>query len=150
MAQAINCNYSRTAIRVLCQEEFAKCGVAKCLPYLSLVKVVEAYNRHFSEQGQCMNLSLAVAKKRVHPLLTTFNKRWNLYSQKTTFLDVFSLTSWNQLPLEEKNKHTLQQCSECHTQHLSLTKAFPDKKDRTMLQHQMPVTLETSLMKPFI
>lgn len=137
MAQAINCNYSRTAIRELCQEEFVVSGTAKRLPHESLVKVVERYNIHFSEQQ--LQLSLDIAKKRVRPLLTLFTKKWYPESQKPIFLDTFSLNAWNHLPLEEKHKHSLQQCVACHTQQLSLTRAFPYKKGKAMLQHEQPV-----------
>lgn len=81
-----------------------------------------------------MLLSLTVAKKRVRPLLTLFNKKWYPHSQKPVYLDTFSLNSWNQLSLDRKNIHTLQQCVACHTQHRSLTRAFPGKKDKTMLK----------------
>ena len=40
---------------------------------------------------------------------------------------------------KKKNEHTLQQCTPCHTHHLSLTRAFPDKKSKPLLQHAMPI-----------
>ena len=125
MSEAINCNYARTAIRVLCQREYEQCGFVKCLPDTSLEKVVEEYNKRYSESRPGMNLSLTTAKRRVHQLLADFNKKWHPQSQKNAFLSFFSLTSWVNLPLVDKNKHSLQDCSACHEQHLSLTKAFP-------------------------
>ena len=83
-------------------------------------------------------LNLALAIKRVRPLLCTFNWKWHPHSQKKVFLDTFSLTAWDHLPAEEKDKHSLKQCLACHTYHLSLTLSFPDKKDRSLLQHQAP------------
>lgn len=135
MAQAINCNYSRTAIRSLCQREFDQCGSVKYLSRASIVKVVEEYNRRFSVVPG-MQLSLSVAHKRIRPVLAMFTRRWHPESQKDLFLNVFSLTSWLHLPLEEKSKHTLQKCSACNTQHVSLTRAFPVKKGKIRSQKQ--------------
>lgn len=85
MAQAISCNYARTAIRVLSQKEFTHCGNAKSLTRASVVNEVEQYNTRFSEVPQ-LQLSLAVAHKRIHPLLDTFNRKWHPESQKDLFL----------------------------------------------------------------
>ena len=137
MSQAINCNYARTAIRVLCQREYSQRGFVKQLSQASIAKVVEEYNKCFSPQ---MHLSLTTAKKRVRQLLDKFNKKWHPQSLKDTFLNVFSLNSWTSLPLEEKNKHTLQDCSACSRQHLSLTRAFPcNKAVKTKLKKDEPV-----------
>lgn len=122
MAQAIGCNYSRTALRVLSQREH---GIAKCSSRASIAIVVEAYNKHFSEQGQCMHLSLDVAYKRVPQLFASFNKKWHPQSLLKTYLSVFSLEAWASLPLSEKNQHTLRNCAACSSKHLSLTRAFP-------------------------
>ena len=137
MSQAINCNYSRTAIRTLCQKELAQCGTAR-LSHASLENVVKKYNELFSEQRPSMHLTLAVAEKRVRPLLTTFNRRWHPPSQRNVFLTAFSQTNWDHLPSDEKNKHTLRQCSACHTYHLSLNLSFPDKRDQSLLKNELP------------
>ena len=140
MSQAINCNFARTAIRVLCQREYSQCGSVKQLSQASMVKVVDEYNKCFSQLRPQMHLSLTTAKKRVRQLLDEFNKKWHPQSQKDTFLSVFSLNSWSNLPLEEKNKHTLQDCSACFEQHLSLTRAFPcNKAFKTKLKSEDPV-----------
>ena len=139
MTQAINCNFSRTAVHSLCQREFTNCGNVKKLLNESIVKVVEEYNRRFSEQGACMQLPIDIGHVRIRQLLSTFNKKWHPQSLKETFLSTFSLTAWTRLPLEEKSKHTLQNCSACHTQHLSLTRAFPDRKGNTKLQNKVPM-----------
>ena len=139
MSQRINCNYARTAIRVLSQEEFAQCdGIAKRLTRASLLKIVEEYNRIFSDQRPSMNLTTDITEKRVHQLLDMFNKRWHPSNQRNVFLDAFSQSAWHRLPSEEKDKHTLAQCSACRTQHLSLTLSFPDKRDKILLKREMP------------
>lgn len=74
MAQAIGCNYSRTALRVLSQKER---GAARHRSRPFIAKVVEEYNKRFSEQGQDMHLSLDVAYKRLPLLLAAFNKKWH-------------------------------------------------------------------------
>lgn len=130
MTQAINCNYARTTIRSLCQREYTNRGNSKQLLRSSIVKVVEEYNRRFSEQGASMHLPIDIGHNRIRQLLSTFNKKWRPQSQKDTFLSVFSLTAWTRLPLEEKNKHTLQNCSACHTQHLSLTRFSQTEREK--------------------
>ena len=47
--------------------------------------------------------------------------------ERSVYLDVFSMNTWTHLSQHEKNKHTLQQCFTCQTQHSSLTNAFPAK-----------------------
>ena len=74
----------------------------------------------------------------MRPLLTTFNRRWHPPSQRNVFLTAFSQTNWDHLPSDEKNKHTLRQCSACHTYHLSLTLSFPDKRDQSLLKNELP------------
>lgn len=137
MSQAINCNYARAAIRVLCQRECSQRGSVKQLSQASIVKVVDNL---FSEFNSQMHLSLTTAKKRIRQLLDEFNKKWHPQSLRDTFLSVFSLNSWTILPLEEKNKHTLKGCSACSKQHLSLTRAFPcNKAMKTKLKNEDPV-----------
>jgi glutaredoxin-related protein len=53
MSQAINCNYARTAIRVLCQREYSQCGSVKQLSQATMVKVVDEYNKCFSQLRPC-------------------------------------------------------------------------------------------------
>lgn len=55
------------------------------------------------------------------------------------FTATFTLTAWTRLPVDEKEKHTIEQCMECRRQHLSLTRAFPDKKSKKLLQEELPV-----------
>lgn len=136
MAQAINCNFARTAIRTLCQREFTQSGTAKRFPRASIAKVVEEYNTRFSEQD--LKLSLTVAYKRIPELLGAFNRRWNPQSQKGIFLNMFSLSAWTDLPSDEKSKHSLQNCLACRTQHVSLTRAFPDKRSKQLLKDKEP------------
>ena len=121
MAQAIGCNYARTALWVISQREH---GVAK-RSRTSIAKVVEEYNKRFLEQGEHMHLSLDVAYKRIPQLFASFNKKWHPQSLLKTFLSVFSLEAWACLPLSEKSEHTLRNCSACTSKHLSITRAFP-------------------------
>ena len=125
MAQAISCNYSRTALRALYQRER---GVGKKRSCGAIPKVVEEYNKHFAEQGDDMHLSLDIAYKRIPQLLATFNIKWHPQSLLQTFLSVFSLEAWTSLPPSEKNQHTLRDCSACASKHTSLNRAFPSKR----------------------
>lgn len=119
--QAISCNYARTA---LSQKANLQTGpIRNWLNYASIIKVVEDYNNHFCDQPS-MSLALSVAYKRLHQLLANFNKKWYPECQKDAFL---SVNAWNSLSLDEKNKHTLSDCSICRTKHYLLTTAFPDK-----------------------
>lgn len=127
MAQAINCNYSRTAIRTLCQREFTHCGAQKKLSCAAIDKVVQDYNELFSEQGPSMNLSSSNIYKKIPSVLAAFNKKWHPQSQRNIYLDVFSIHAWTHLSQSEKSKHSLQQCSACQTLYSSLSKAFPAK-----------------------
>ena len=74
MAQAINCNYARTAIRTLCQKEFG--GVGRKLSRAAIDKVVKDYNNFFAQQGQKMNLSPSNVYKTIPSLISAFNKKW--------------------------------------------------------------------------
>lgn len=131
MSQAINCNYARTAIRVLCRSKFSQYGSVK---QLSQAEVVDEYNKCFSQLRPNMHLSF---KKRIHQLLDEFNKKWHPQSQRETFLSVFSLNGWTSLPLGEKNKHTLQDCSACRKQHVSLIPC--NKALKAELKNEGPV-----------
>lgn len=99
--------------------------------------VVKKYNKLFSEHRPRMHLTLAVADKRVCPLLSTFNR--HPPSQRSIFLNAFSQSAWDCLSSRRKGQNTLQQCLTCHTYHLSLTLSFPDKKEKLLLQHEAPV-----------
>jgi hypothetical protein len=137
MAQAINCNYARAAIRELCQREYTQCGTAKRLPQESIAKVMDEYNKQFSD----MKLPLSDARRRISKLISIFNRRWNPQSHKDIFLDVFSVSAWADLPPAEKSEHTIQNCSACRTKHVLLTRSFPDKRNKRALKKEDPVII---------
>lgn len=113
----------------------------------SLVNVVEEYNTRFSEVPG-MQLSLVVARRRIHSLLAAFNKKWHPESQKNTFLNIFSLTAWAHLTVQEKSKHSLRKCSSCRVQHVSLTRVFPDKSNTRLPNKPMIAFNEVDLSSP--
>ena len=127
MSQAINCNYARAGIRTLYNRK-SKNGHK--LSQTELQSVINEYNQRY--EGQDMHLQHSVGYKRIPQLVATFNKKWHPQSQKDTFLAVFGLSAWAELTSEEKNKHTIRNCNACHTQHLSLTRAFPDRASRAL------------------
>lgn len=135
--QAINCNYARTAIRCLVQKQQISIGNAKRLTCKATEKVVTEYNSHFVGHTP-LQLRLAIAQKRIPELLATFNK-WHPQNQKERFLETFSLTAWKRLPADKKQAHSLQNCTPCQQEHLSLSRAFPDKQSRTKLQSHEPL-----------
>ena len=54
-----------------------------------------------------MILSPDGSNLRVRKILSLFNKRWHPRGQRKVFLDVFSLEAWKQLPVGDKNKHSI-------------------------------------------
>ena len=134
MAQTINCNYSRCAIRSLCQR--ITNNSRRRLGEADLLLAIDEYNDRF--EGVTMHMEQSLGNKRIRPLLLTFNRKWHPQNQKDTFLKVFSLSAWSHLPAEEKKKHQLTDCKECPKQHLSLTRAFPSKH-KTKLVNDKPI-----------
>ena len=127
MAETINCNYSRMAIRELCQN-VSDSSSRFTRPII--LQAVEQYNSIFSEQGSQMKLSANNAHNSVRQILTFFNKKWYPHGQKQLFLDIFFLNNWKELSADAKNKHTNKNCVPCHTEHALLTKSFPCKSSK--------------------
>ena len=140
MNQSINCNYARTSIRTLYQRKLGK--ESKRLSRAELTAVVKEYNERF--ESQALRLEVSTGYKRIPDLIATFNKKWHPQSQKNTYLSVFSLSAWTQLPTEEKSKHTLRNCKECHRQHISLSRAFPAKNGKKELENEQTAIVFTT------
>ena len=138
MAVSIKCNYSRCAIPSLCQRIIG--NSRRRLSQSELTGVIDEYNKKF--ESEAMHLDSSVGYKRIPRLLLTFTRKWHPQSQKDTFLRVFSLSAWSHLPADEKCKHSLSNCQECDRQHLSLTRAFPDRSSRTkQLTNKQPAVV---------
>ena len=127
MAEAINCNYSRTALRELCRNVPNDSGAVKQYTRSDIIN-----NSTFAEQGSKMKLSPITAHTTVRKILTFFNKKWYPNGQKQIFLDVFSINSWTKLSTDEKNEHTIKYWVACHTEHASLTKSVPYKRKESV------------------
>ena len=130
MAETINCNYSRVALHELWTSLPNQRGAMKKIVRSDILKVVEEYNRNFSEQGSQMKLLTNSAHISVRQILTFFNKRWHPKGQKKIFLDIFSFNSWQQLSKDDKGKHSIRNCVACPIEHASLTKSFPSKSSK--------------------
>ena len=131
---SINCNYARTGVRNLYQR------IAKPFQRIShsdQTSVIDSYNKQY--EGQNMYLVPTVGYKRIPELLVSFNKKWHPQSQKKLFLQVFSISEWKNLPVDEKQKHSISNCRECVSKHLSLSRAFPARHCRTQLENEDPV-----------
>ncbi len=140
MAQTINCNYSRCAIRSLSQRLIN--NSRRRLSQGELQVVMDEYNERF--EGASLHMTPSLGNKRIRSLLLTFTRKWHPQNQKDMFLKVFSLSAWSHLPAEEKRKHQLTDCQECPKQHLSLTRAFPSRyKTKAVLHEKNPtITFE--------
>lgn len=120
------------------QEELASCEIPpQCgrprLSQASLAKVVDKASRYLFVTGYCSEKS-AFTAYYIH------QKMASTKSEKC--LTSFSTRAWECMPSEQKAKHTLKQCSECHTRYLSLTLSFPEKRDRLLLRKKNNLTLE--------
>ncbi len=118
-----HCNYARVAIRTLTQK-YHKRGNALAKGALAQVKA--EFNEQF-RSTEAMQLSYVMATKKIPQIVRAFNQRWHPQCQRQSFLETFSLTAWTRRLHQEKQQHSLRNCTACCEKHLSLTRSFPDQ-----------------------
>lgn len=102
------------------------------LPHGSISKIMADFNQHFSSVPG-YNVDYSTTAKKFQGIWRRFNMRWHASSGRKDFLEASSLNAWKQLSSEEKQKHTLNNCSECPKSMPNLFGSFPLAKKRNTL-----------------
>ena len=140
MAEAICCNYARTAVRSIDQGLYAHGGNGKTLPSGALKEIEKQYHQQFKDTP-AMHLSNQAAKLvTIKKLLKTFNEHWCPQASRITYLDTFSTMKWNALSKAQQAQHTLQKCKACQVDFPELTAAFPTKRCTQNMKKTITIT----------
>ena len=102
------------------------------LPKGSYYKIMRDYNEHFSEVPK-LQVTYSTAAKRFPTITRRFNERWHPAGARETFLTTFSICKWKQLPLNEKQDHSLHDCKACQNHSSELVNTFPGSRKTTKL-----------------
>ena len=127
MMESINCSFAEAAARYFTSKRMTK---ASQLPKGSYSKIMHDYNQHFSGVLQ-LQVTYATAAKRFNTITRRFNERWHPTEARESFLTTFSIYKWKQLPLDEKQNHTLSDCKACQNHSPILVNAFPGSRKTT-------------------
>ena len=103
MAEAINCNYGRTAIRAIVQSLYAKKGGVKTLPPQAMTRLVQEYESIFKDTP---SMALSTKVSTVKRLLAKFNCHWHPQEKRNDFLETFSIAEWKKLTAVQQAEHT--------------------------------------------
>ena len=139
MAEAINCNYGRTAIRAIAQTLYVQKGCVKKFPPKAMTQLMQEYQLIFKDTP---SMTLSTTASTVVKLLATFNSHWHLQEKKNDFLKTFSIAEWKKLTAVQQAGHTIKQCHTCQTQYQVLQHFLTNKPVRRKLTS--PLHLMTS------
>ena len=123
MAETINCNFGRTAVRAIAQNLYVQNGCVKKFPPKAMAQLMQKYQSIFNDTP---SMQLSTTTSTVIKLLATFNSHWHLQEKKNDFMKTFSIAEWKKLI--QQAGHTIKQCHTCQTQYQLLTSAFPHKQ----------------------
>eukprot|EP00731_Ephydatia_muelleri_P005769 Em0003g17a len=125
MAETINCNFGRTAVRAIAQNLYVQNGCVKTFPPKAMAQLMQEYQSIFKDTP---SMQLSTTTSTVIKLLATFNSHWHLQEKKNDFMKTFSIAEWKKLTSVQQAGHTIKQCHTCQTQYQLLTSAFPHKQ----------------------
>lgn len=123
MAGAIYCGFSRVTMHTMLEKYTAKNN--KFLPGWR-EGISSDYNSVF--QGFPKMLLPNDTKnnsKQIKSLKESFSRRWNPSSTKGEYLKAFSSETWNSLPLQSKQQHSIKSCSACDCNYSLQMGLFP-------------------------
>ena len=143
MAEAINCNYGRTAIRAIVQSLYAQKRGVKTLPPQAMTRLMQEYESIFKDTP---SMALSTKVSTVKRLLAKFNCHWHPQEKRNDFLETFSIAEWKKLTAVQQAEHTIKKCHTCQTQHQLLTSAFPHKVKQTR-EKKTTITLTSDDLK---
>ena len=125
MAETINCNFGRTAVRAIAQNLYVQNGCVKTFPPKAMAQLMQEYQSIFKDTP---SMQLSTTTSTVIKLLATFNSHWHLQEKKNDFMKTFSIAEWKKLTPVQQAGHTIKQCHTCQTKYQLLTSAFPHKQ----------------------
>ena len=92
-------------------------------------QIVRDYNSN-SASVPALQVTQKVAAKKFLPILRLFNRKWHPQEMRKAFSTIFSLDEWKALSEEEKNTHTIQNCTVCSEKFTAYSTVFPTPKRR--------------------
>ena len=123
MTESINCGYARVAARHFTTNHYK----GNKLPHGSYPKIMAEFNQHFSTMPS-FKVDYTTTIKKFPAICRRFNMKWTPKSARKDYLEVFSIGAWNQLSTEDKQKHTITNCTECSKNMPNIFNSFPSAR----------------------
>lgn len=120
---SVDCAYTRVAVRVLTKKHSMKNGKLQTETH---TMVFDDFNKQFKGHTN-FELEFATARKRFPVVNKVFNHKWNPSEAMQRYERAFSPSSWNALPMAEKQQHSLRDCKACKHLYGELPSYFPVK-----------------------
>ena len=97
---SVDCAYTRVAVRALTKKRSMKNGKLHTETY---TKVFDDFNKQFKGHTN-FELDAVTARKRFPVVNKVFSRRWNSSTARQQYEEAFSPSSWNALPMAEKQQ----------------------------------------------
>lgn len=120
MTDSINCKYARCGVHSCINNNM----VPKKLPRGGISAVVREYNDTF-KGFQAIKVTPKVASNKFLAIFRAFSRKWHPQSMKSIYMNTFGVENWNNVPEEEKSRHSIQNCTICSEMTSECSKAFP-------------------------